>query len=98
MSAWRVRTSSLRETWVCSSVACLAWVDSERSKLRIRMMLPRIAFMDNSCCGILVVSCHSITALGHRVLNWRIGIITGLFDRKSEYRIRSVACLFYGRV
>ena len=28
----------------------------------------------------------------------RIGIITGLFDRKSEYRIRSVACLFYGRV
>jgi hypothetical protein len=24
----------------------------------------------------------------------RIGIITGLFDRKSEYRIRSVACLF----
>jgi hypothetical protein len=28
----------------------------------------------------------------------RIGIITGLFDRKFEYRIRSVACLFYGRV
>ena len=28
----------------------------------------------------------------------RIGIITGLFDRKSEYRIRSVACLFYERV
>ena len=28
----------------------------------------------------------------------RIGIITGLFDRKSEYRIRSVACLFDGRV
>ena len=24
----------------------------------------------------------------------RIGIITGLFDRKFEYRIRSVACLF----
>jgi|GEM_PF-6375355 hypothetical protein len=24
----------------------------------------------------------------------RIGIITGLFDRKSKYRIRSVACLF----
>ncbi|MBT3834472.1 MAG: nucleotidyl transferase AbiEii/AbiGii toxin family protein [Gammaproteobacteria bacterium] len=24
----------------------------------------------------------------------RIGSITGLFDRKSEYRIRSVACLF----
>ena len=22
-------------------------------------------------------------------------MITGLFDRKSEYRIRSVACLFY---
>jgi hypothetical protein len=28
----------------------------------------------------------------------RIGIITGLFDRKSEYRMRSVACLFYERV
>mgnify|MGYP000214942765 FL=1 len=28
----------------------------------------------------------------------RIGIITGLFDRKSEYRIRSVACLFYESV
>jgi hypothetical protein len=28
----------------------------------------------------------------------RIGIKTGLFDRKSEYRIRSVACLFYERV
>ena len=28
----------------------------------------------------------------------RIGIITGLLDRKSEYRTRSVACLFYGRV
>jgi hypothetical protein len=27
-----------------------------------------------------------------------IGIITGLFERKSEYRIRSVACLFYERV
>ncbi len=28
----------------------------------------------------------------------RIGIIIGLFDRKFEYRIRSVACLFYERV
>ena len=28
----------------------------------------------------------------------RIGVITGLFDRKSEYRTRSVACLFYERV
>ena len=28
----------------------------------------------------------------------RIGMITGLFGRKSEYRIRSVACLFYERV
>ena len=28
----------------------------------------------------------------------RIGIITGLFDRKSEYRISSIACLFYERV
>ena len=28
----------------------------------------------------------------------RIGIITGLFDRKSEYRIRPVACLFDERV
>ncbi|HIM05240.1 MAG TPA: hypothetical protein EYG53_08515, partial [Gammaproteobacteria bacterium] len=28
----------------------------------------------------------------------RIGIITGLFDRKFEYRIRSVASLFYERV
>jgi len=27
-------------------------------------------------------------------VNLRIGIITGLFDRKFEYRIRSVACLF----
>jgi hypothetical protein len=25
----------------------------------------------------------------------RIGTIAGLFDRKSEYRIRLVACLFY---
>ncbi len=28
----------------------------------------------------------------------RIGMITGLLERKSEYRIRSVACLFYERV
>jgi hypothetical protein len=28
----------------------------------------------------------------------RIGIITGLFERKSEYQISSVACLFYERV
>jgi len=24
----------------------------------------------------------------------RVGVITGLFDRKSDYRIKSVACLF----
>jgi hypothetical protein len=28
----------------------------------------------------------------------RIGIITGLFDRKSDYRTRTIACLFYERV
>ena len=30
-----------------------------------------------------------------RPLRLRIGTIAGLFDRKSEYRIRLVACLFY---
>jgi len=28
----------------------------------------------------------------------RLGIITGLFDRESEYRIRSIVCLFYERL
>ncbi len=39
-----------------------------------------------------------LTEKGLMLPHVRIGTITGLFDRKSEYRIRSVACLFYGRV
>jgi hypothetical protein len=35
---------------------------------------------------------------GYRGREMRIGIITGLFDRKSEYRIRLVAWLFGERV
>jgi len=34
--------------------------------------------------------CFRVTDIGKR-----IGIITGLFDRKSEYRTRTIACLFY---
>jgi hypothetical protein len=42
-----------------------------------------------------------VERLGHNVNTrqlQRIGTITELFDRKFEYRIRSVACLFYGRL
>jgi len=49
-----------------------------------------LAFDDSSsprCFDIVLITSRS-----------RIGIITRLFDRKSEYRTRTIAGLFYERV